>query len=524
MPYALALNRLRVGEQTADDLALFKTFEIDSSSPPSTYSIFIRHIFSTHKILNQHNDLVLERLPSAVVDVEAQDSVVASHIVEKDKCFFLNKAKRMPSDKTSTLCSVLHLKIGMILEVTLNLDIPDGLYNGAWGTLKAIDILQPPELLWIEFASAKVGKFIRRTYSKTYNERTELCRSWTPVSKISRTFQATSREESAVLRWQFPVKPATAGTFHHNQGLSLQRGAVNFRGPKRFAKLAGRHYVGYSRFGQPDNNMFVLDSAFEEIHTDRRVHAEMRRLRECTKTPLSIFELPATSEFPNELFFVMHNARSLHARIDDVRADDNFTRADILIFTEARVQKQLLTSSHYQIPGFQFDECSSSHDRSTKSNLLIYYKFHDQQFKIISHYALNHPQISIAYYSMCLPLINSHQLHFIALYRSPVRECLDFFFEQLNAALQHFETIRFSSASPLIVVGDFNIDMLKSTLESRRLDSLFVKFNCRQIIDRQTSNYGSLIDHVWTNIMSLNIEYLESFWSDHIPVCIRWSP
>lgn len=90
-----------------------------------------------------------------------------------------------------------------------------------------------------------------------------ILRSFTPTFRVSRTFHTTTRLKSPVLQWQFPVRPATAGTFHHNQSLTLRRGAVNFRGPKHFSKMAGRHYVSYNR--NSEDWMFILDSAFDEI-------------------------------------------------------------------------------------------------------------------------------------------------------------------------------------------------------------------------------------------------------------------
>jgi hypothetical protein len=130
--------------------------------------------------------------------------------------------------------------------------------------------------------------------------------SWTPVFRVLRSFQVTARHESAVLRWQFPVRPAIAGTFHHNEGLILKRGAVNFCGPKRFAKMAGGHYVDYSRFSIPEHNLFVLDPATEETHIDPRVHVEMARLRARSTSLCKFNGLQRRNRIPDLIQIVIH--------------------------------------------------------------------------------------------------------------------------------------------------------------------------------------------------------------------------
>lgn len=252
----------------------------------------------------------------------------------------MQKAKALDDTKTTTLQTELDIKIGIILEITTNVDVLDGLYNGAWGYLRYIDPpnTSRPQILWIDFANASIGKHTRTRYAKLYENRPSVTTSSTPVLQVSRTFQAMSRQESTILRWQFPIRPATAGTFHHNQGLNLLQGAVNIRGPKHFPKMAGRHYVGYSRFRRPEGNLLVLDSAFDEFYTDPRVHTEMKRMRKDRQIVSAFNGLQQSSQSPNLIQCVLHNTRSLPAHIDDIRSNCNLLSADVLIFTESRVK------------------------------------------------------------------------------------------------------------------------------------------------------------------------------------------
>jgi hypothetical protein len=102
-PFAEALNRLRTGDHTPEDIEFLKRFEIVPSNPPPKYSIFYRHIFATHRQRDNHNQRVFESTVANEIDVEAKDYVIATFVHDKDRHFFLQKAKNMDDSKTATL-------------------------------------------------------------------------------------------------------------------------------------------------------------------------------------------------------------------------------------------------------------------------------------------------------------------------------------------------------------------------------------------------------------------------------------
>jgi hypothetical protein len=194
LPYAEAMNRLRTGNHTEADIRLLKTFEINPAYPPPEYSIFYRHIFSTHKQRDEHNLLVLKTTTADEVQVLAKDSVLAPFVHEKDKQFFLQEARALDDTKTATLFSVLELKVGIILEISTNVDIPNGLYNGAWGHLRYIEPpgTSTPSVLWIDFFNARIGLHARSIHAKLYDTRPQVPLTCMPVFRVAQTFQATS--------------------------------------------------------------------------------------------------------------------------------------------------------------------------------------------------------------------------------------------------------------------------------------------------------------------------------------------
>lgn len=79
--------------------------------------------------------------------------------------------KKMPKHQTLGLPHKLQLKIGIRYMITSNIDLEDGLVNGATGILRFIDFQNPsetdpkkkiPKTLYIEFASNQVGQKARR--------------------------------------------------------------------------------------------------------------------------------------------------------------------------------------------------------------------------------------------------------------------------------------------------------------------------------------------------------------------------
>lgn len=522
LPFAEALSRLRTGEHTAADLNLFKGRVIDSTNPPPEYSIFDRHMFTTRKKRDAHNDNVFLATDGEGVTIPAHDVVLCTSITARDRASFLRKVRKMPDSATSTLFTELSVKLGIVVEVTCNVDVKDGLYNGAWGILRFIHHSSGPipHAIWIEFSDPLIGHKVRASYSHLYARNSAFNRLWTPIFRTSRKFQASKRIDSVVLRQQFPLRPATAGTFHHNQGLTLTVGSVDFRGSRNKRTEPGRHYVGLSRFTCLDK-LFILDLAPEDITVDRRVHTEMNRLRTQAMISLRIPSVELSPEPRTSTTVFLHNVRSLPLHFPDILTDYNARASDILLITETRIpvryNSQDLQSSdffcvyspsqpdNFSSPGFA-NVCAYIRRSATDIRLTLH-SSRVREFSDINCYRLERKSMP--------------PIFLIAVYRSPSNADFSAFLSDLAEVIAvAADTENSGLPSLFLCCGDFNINVLEASPRLQQLETFMQSAGCSLLSRAPTTRYGSCLDHIWiqSSNTAASARIGESYWSDHMPV------
>lgn len=74
---------------------------------------------------------------------------------------------------------------------------------------------------------------------------------------------------------------------------------------------------------------------------------------------------------------------------------------------------------------------------------------------------------------------------------------------------------------PVVLTGDFNIDNLSS--QTGNIIKFLSEFNFKYLPTYSTTDYGSALDHLNTNISETQIQTLgtlEAYFSDHKPLYI----
>jgi len=111
-------------------------------------------------------------------------------------------------------------------HITSNIDICDGLVNGAVCTLKRIDYNiherpTSPGILWVLFDEASIGKQMRSYFRTKFPA--EVRKNWTPITMVQRTIYPHARHRNVpIIRTQFPLQQASATTYHKAQGQTLK--------------------------------------------------------------------------------------------------------------------------------------------------------------------------------------------------------------------------------------------------------------------------------------------------------------
>ncbi|CAC5397939.1 unnamed protein product [Mytilus coruscus] len=336
--FAELLNRIREGNHTKADVDFFKTRTIDVKN--SSYPTNATHLLYFNKKVDLYNNNLFQQAKGDKATIKAIDIVIGD-IAQNIKEEIKHNAKDLEMGLSKVCCIAVEMRV----EITVNLDLNDGLVNGAGGIVKKIEYLKNNvEKIWIQFEDEIVGKVGRYKSCK-------------------------------VARKQFPIRLAAAKTIHRSQGDTLQQVVIEF--PTR--RESHMHYVALSRAQKAEDIYIIGDMNAEKISVSQEVKEEMKRLRNertlnLCYTPLYIIE---DSKFK----ICFHNSQSLHLHIDDVKADDNFIASDVNMFVESQLCRKD-KDSDYTIPGFQLYRNDFSIERTSYGSV-IYIKdaFHPNKIK-----------------------------------------------------------------------------------------------------------------------------------------------
>ena len=167
------LNRLRIGELTDSDNALFMSRIVKKSD---SHYISDAQPFSPLKgSARKHNERVYLNCGSEKLEIQA-DHVTSGNPSEeaRGKCLLIVKTAAKYSE---VLClkRVLKVGVGLAYTTSVNIKTDDGLINGATCILKKIHCFKSnaskhPDILWVLFDDETIGKLWRQKYSAYYNE------------------------------------------------------------------------------------------------------------------------------------------------------------------------------------------------------------------------------------------------------------------------------------------------------------------------------------------------------------------
>ena len=469
------LYRVRTNECTPQDINILKSRVI---TPDTTnYPTHALHVYRLNADVDSRNSLMLNKL-AAISD---QYSITASDAVAGQTAHIDLSNLSDKRSETGGLHGVLKLAIGARVMLTTNVDVSDGLVNGARGEVVHIVSNNNQEIttVLVKFDNNQVRlKAIQSSpYHTTFNNAV-------PLSKHEVVFLAKGKKGSEITRLQFPLTLAWATTIHKVQGLTLDEIVIDMKGG-RFNP--GQAYVAFSRV-KTLQGLHILNFNPKSIKASSNVQGEMVRLNSKRVQPMPKLQCHSLSN--NYVTIALLNVRSIIAKLPDIETDNNLKCANIQCFCET-----WLSASQPTPEVLNHNRTALRCDRATHNNkggVMITVPQHMQPSQT-QIFATN----GIEAICSTFLLANATDLQVVVLYRSPSLS-LEVFINFFTHMLTHL-----SLSQPCFILGDFNHDIYHQP--DSRIIRLTSTYGFTQLVHSPTTDQGTLIDHIYYNRVCNNL-------------------
>ena len=497
LAFAQLLNRLRLNEMTEEDKQKLQTRVVDRET--GDYPKDALHLFAQNCFVDQHNDTILSQLPGEKIVIPCHDSVVSANIPASMHQSLIDK---LPKEygQTGQLKKSLTVVVGMIVVHTANVDVEDGLTNGATGVVKHIDFrwmegTNRPSIIWVLFDDPRVGRATREKNKKFYNS--SIHSDWTPVFETQRTFIVNYK---TFQRSQFPVTQASGKTVWKAEGATVDKVVVDLsQQPVR--KIPHVHYVAFSRVKKLED-LYILNMNEAALALDDDVNIEMQRLR--TDAALELCYVPLYKIGSDKTKIAFNNARSLHKHYKDVQFEPNVLAADIIGFAETRLCSRD-ENVHFALKRFRLirlDDTVKGTNSRPYHGLALYVKEYLQIQKVVKMQCKSFEFIFTGTFS-----IQKGYVQVVVLYKYPKSSQTDFK-EDIHCHLRPVIDLN----DKLVILGDFNIQI--NGTSTGFVDFVETLFGCMQQIKQFTTDSGSVLDLIFSNSEGF-CDVIEAYWSDH---------
>ena len=327
------LNRLRLNEMTDEDKNMLQTRIVERDT--GDYPKDALHLFAKNLYVNQHNDKILSQMQGEKVVIPCHDSVVSTNIPAKE-CQKLIKSLPDDCQKTGNLMKSFTVVVGMIVVMTANVEVEDGLTNGASGVVKYIDYRMEgtnlPSIIWVLFDDPRIGRSAREKYRALYNS--SIQREWTPIFDVQRTFVLNYKTYQRI---QFPLRPASGKIVYKAEDATVDKVIIDLSQNKKIRKIPHIHYVALSRVKKLEN-LYILNLNEAAMDLDEQVTEEMQRLQ--TDAALELCYVPLYKTGSGKVKIAFNNVRSFHKHFKDIEFEPNVLAADVTGFAESRLCKR----------------------------------------------------------------------------------------------------------------------------------------------------------------------------------------
>ncbi|XP_076872152.1 uncharacterized protein LOC143522233 [Brachyhypopomus gauderio] len=491
--FAELLNRLRK-RQKCDPLLntdINKLKQCETGEGEYTTNL---HIYATNEEVDDHNRCMLKLICSETTVIEAQDY----DRIPKTGRF--QRVKGHHGNVCNTCLSrSLHIGINARVMLLKNIDVSDGLVNGAFGTVNAIHFNAGedfPSKIYVTFDNERAGTAVR---AKTQCLQPDLQKA-TPIEPDEERVT-----KSGGIRRQFPLKLAWACTIHKVQGLTVDKAVVSLK--KIFAP--GQAYVALSRVTSLQG-LIIQDFKESAIYAKSDIESFMQIM------PAFIQPVQQTQVSPS-CKILLHNVQGLSCHLQDLQQDKRYMDADIICMTETWVQSR--HNSDVQISGFSFynqPRCLSYDTTDT-----VFAKLKDKQHGGVGIYYK--PQTNCTIVDVpcmnleCMQFILPHLNATAAIVYRPSSYNQTVFLNKLSTLIRQMD----SFPEGKIIMGDFNVNLFVTN----SVCEVMQHYGFTQIVKEATTENGTLIDHVYVKDLDIDkicVSVMPTYFSCHECVVLYW--
>ena len=190
--FAELLNRVRTDNCTEADIKLLETRVIKQTT--KDYPSDSLHVFTMWKNVNKYNAEMMEKLNGPKYIIKSIDNKV-------DKNSGLKVEFSHRASDTGGLSSEIQIGVGCRVMLTYNIDVSDGLVNGATGTVVHVCLIENNvTAILVNFDNGTVGRkaMQRSQYKQNYPYAV-------PITRIEARFNIGRRNAVSATRRQFPL-------------------------------------------------------------------------------------------------------------------------------------------------------------------------------------------------------------------------------------------------------------------------------------------------------------------------------
>ena len=355
--------------------------------------------------------------------------------------------------------------------ITTNIDVADGLTNGAMGTVVKIvcdESVSQMKAIYVAFDHTTIGENAKKMSTYTCNVLNAV-----PIEEMQVNFSVDHKGSCQANRRQFPLTLAWAVTIHKCQGLTLDEIVVDMT-PKKGQYTSGQVYVAFSRVREL-NKLHIINYTCEQIRVSEHVAAKMNRLRGKAVPSTPEIHVPVN---PSCVSILHINVGGLKVKIEDVRQEHLFQKVNIISLNEMHLPHNASVSC--ELLGVSNDFMIFNHSGNENGGgiaLLVRKKLCPKQL-----------HVSCSSEIVAAKMSNPFDFVLICVYRPPAKHICDFS-KDLCSLVDCLNTVS------LYIVGDFNEDILLNN--NGYCYTKLINLNLNQVVNTSTCDSGTLIDDMY---------------------------